>query len=201
MSPRSVNYRGLGATTLEVVMPGKPSIERSCEQCGATFFTWPVHIRKGNGRFCSRGCASRSKTLVSLADRVWPKVRKTDGCWFWFGAHHVLGYGQIQRGRRGQGSAQAHRVVYELVIGAIPAGLELDHLCRQPSCVRPDHLEPVTPAENKRRALSVSNLNAVKATCNQGHPFDDANTYVRKEGHRMCRTCHRERERGRKQLA
>lgn len=182
-------------------MPGKPSIERCCEQCGARFFTWPVHIRKGNGRFCSRGCASRSKALVSLADRVWAKVRKTDGCWWWLGAKSPLGYGQVQRGRRGDGITPAHHATYELMVGPIPAGLELDHLCRQPSCVRPDHLEPVTSTENKRRALSVSNLNAVKTECSNGHPFDEANTYVRKEGHRMCRTCHRERVAGVRRLA
>lgn len=182
-------------------MPGKPSIERSCERCGSTFFTWPVHIRKGNGRFCSRGCASRSKELVSLADRVWAMVQKTGGCWWWLGAKNALGYGQVQRGRRADGKMPAHHATYELMVGPVPVGLELDHLCRQPSCVRPDHLEPVTPAENKRRARSLSNLNAVKTACNQGHPFDESNTYVRKEGRRMCRACHRERERGRKQLA
>lgn len=169
-------------------MPGKPSIERSCEQCGATFFTWPVHIRKGNGRFCSRGCASRSKEPVALADRVWAKVRKSAGCWLWMGSRNALGYGQVQRGRRGEGLIQAHRATYELIVGPIPAGLELDHLCRQPSCVRPDHLEPVTQAENKRRANQHPD-------CVNGHPFDEANTYIRRDGARMCRACHRERAR------
>ena len=177
-------------------MPGKPSIERACLQCGATFWTWPVHVRKGNGKYCSRACASRSKPPAPLADRLWAKVDKTPGCWLWRGSRNALGYGQLNRGRRGEGLIPAHRAAYELMVGPIADGLEIDHLCRQPSCVRPDHLEPVTPAENKRRALlSPSNLNAAKAACINGHPFDEANTYVRKDGNRMCRSCHRDRQR------
>ena len=69
-------------------------------------------------------------------------------CWRWTGTRDRSGYGQMKyQGRR----PGAHRVSYELFVGPVPEGLELDHLCRSPECVRPDHLEPVTHAENMRR--------------------------------------------------
>ena len=83
-----------------------------------------------------------------VQERFWAKVRKTDGCWLWTGSHNGLGYGTIRSvGRK----MYVHRYSYELLVGPIPAGLELDHLCRVPGCVNPDHLEPVTHAENLRR--------------------------------------------------
>lgn len=77
------------------------------------------------------------------------KINKTDSCWLWIGGKQAAGYGSF--GVRGSGKL-AHRVSYELHRGAIPDGLHLDHLCRVKSCVNPDHLEPVTPRENVRRA-------------------------------------------------
>jgi hypothetical protein len=70
------------------------------------------------------------------------------GCCNWVRAHSLLGYGIIRRDRR---SRPAHRLIYEQYCGAIPEGMELDHLCRNPSCVNPSHLEPVTHANNIRR--------------------------------------------------
>jgi HNH endonuclease len=81
-----------------------------------------------------------------VQERFWEKVEQGEGCWLWTGAID-RGYGQfVWNGRK-----RAHRVAYELIIGPIPEGLELDHLCRNKSCVRPEHLEPVTKAENIRR--------------------------------------------------
>lgn len=71
-----------------------------------------------------------------------------DGCWLWFGARTGGGYGHVRWDGRNRG---AHRVVYEELIGPIPTGLVLDHLCRTPHCVRPGHLDPVTQAENTKR--------------------------------------------------
>jgi hypothetical protein len=81
----------------------------------------------------------------------------------------------------------AHRVAYELVIGQIPAGLELDHLCRNVVCVNPAHLEPVTRAENMRRR------SAAQTHCKHGHEFTPENTYYYWHGgrHRACRACGR----------
>lgn len=72
-------------------------------------------------------------------------------CWLWTGKQHKKGYGLIQvRGKR----QRAHRYVYEQLVGPIPEGLEIDHLCRNKPCVNPDHLEPVTLRENLRRYYS-----------------------------------------------
>lgn len=71
-----------------------------------------------------------------------------NGCWIWQRSLNRAGYGAWPRRRD---SSLAHRRMYELHVGPIPEGLHLDHLCRVPSCVNPEHLEPVTNAENSRR--------------------------------------------------
>ena len=84
----------------------------------------------------------------------------------------------------------SHRLAYELEIGPIPAGLEIDHLCRVRNCVNPAHLEPVTHAENIRRGTGPLAENARKTECVHGHPLEGANLYVRPgDGHRQCRAC------------
>lgn len=122
----------------------------------------------------------------SLEELFWKKVEKTDTCWLWTGCLEVSGYGKAARNPAVGSTQKAHRIAYVLVVGPIPEGLELDHLCEQPSCVNPDHLEPVTGAENHRRK-------ALRQTaCANGHDYDFANTYVRANGYRQCRACHRE---------
>jgi len=99
--------------------------------------------------------AGRFVATVDEADRFWSKVRlcPRDGCWLWTGAPNADGYGRFQR-RLATGvyrMVKAHRYAYELLVGPIPEGLTLDHLCLHRLCVRPSHLEPVTNAENVRR--------------------------------------------------
>jgi hypothetical protein len=112
------------------------------------------------------------------------------GCWLWTGAVHPLGYGGFYfRGKRWP----AYRVSYTLLRGEIPAGLQLDHLCRTPACVNPDHLEPVTQGENQRRGVGFSGKNARKTHCPKGHPYDENNTLRhRTTGARKCRQCNTE---------
>lgn len=91
--------------------------------------------------------------LKTVEERFWSKVNKTttSGCWEWT-AHLHKGYGQFGV-KQGQ-IKYAHRVAYEWAVSPIPAGLELDHLCKNPKCVNPEHLEPVTRAENLARIIS-----------------------------------------------
>jgi hypothetical protein len=81
--------------------------------------------------------------------RFWSYVEKTEDCWLWVGAIGSSGYGRLKVAGRDVG---AHRFAFELLVGPIPEGLTIDHLCRNRPCVKPDHLEPVTLAENTRRA-------------------------------------------------
>lgn len=113
------------------------------------------------------------------------------GCWVWQGAMTHQGYGHIMIGGR---LHKAHRVYYEQANGSIPAGLTIDHLCRNPSCVNPGHMEPVTLAENVRRARALVPL---KTHCHRGHPFDEDNTGIRGRW-RFCRECRRINERARR---
>ncbi len=86
-------------------------------------------------------------------ERVLAKIAMASGCWLWTGVRTTEGYGQVWRDGR---MRMAHREVYELLRGPIDHGLVLDHLCRTPACVNPDHVEPVTQAENVQRGARIA---------------------------------------------
>lgn len=101
-----------------------------------------------------------------LPERFWKKVDKTASCWLWT-ASLAKGYGQFHM----NGALRmAHRVAYEALIGPIAVGLDLDHLCRVPRCVNPDHLEPVTHRENVLRSESFAAKQVMRTECPHGHP-------------------------------
>lgn len=125
------------------------------------------------------------RTAVPLSRRILRgKFTVDDGCWEWTASRFRNGYGQGNR-------TVAHRVVYELLVGPVPEGLDLDHLCRNRGCVNPGHLEPVTRRENLRRGETLPAANAIKTHCNTGHEFSEENTYVDALGKRHCRACRR----------
>jgi hypothetical protein len=113
-------------------------------------------------------------------------IIREGGCWDWCGFLTKNGYGRI-------GSRLAHRVVYELLIGKIPAGLELDHLCRNRRCVNPSHLEPVTHRVNLLRGKTLANKESFQEHCIYGHPFSENNLQITSDGRRICRTCNKRR--------
>ncbi len=138
--------------------------------------------------------AKRFPMPKDLVDRWWLRVRvREDGCWEWIGARWRLGYGKFNVGER---RVAAHRFGYEMLVGPIPEGLDLDHLCRNPWCVNPDHLEPVTRTENTRRGIAgITNAARQRSIseCPAGHPYDEENTYYAARGSRNCRACDRQR--------
>lgn len=118
--------------------------------------------------------------------RFWRRVTIGDGCWEWSGNMYHDGYGMFNVDER---KVRAHRFSYEIMVGPIPGGLQIDHLCRNRACVRFDHLEPVTQRENIRRGNSLSGMRARATHCIRGHAFDEENTYWAPNGSRRCRTC------------
>lgn len=125
-------------------------------------------------------------------DRFWSRIHADGICWEWQGNKNTQGRGQFYANGR---QHQAHRVAYEILVGPVPDGLELDHLCRNPICANPDHLEPVTHRENILRGYNPAAANARKTHCKRGHPFDEVNTYHRRDGNRDCRQCIRDANR------
>lgn len=147
--------------------------------------------------------------------RFWAKIDKTDGCWLWTAAiSKADGYGRFEW----PGGSLPHRFAYELLVGLIPEGLDLDHLCHNADrtctggneclhrrCVRPDHLEPATRSTNNRRGRTgdapASHVGVKRTHCRRGHELTPANSYVypspipgRTTRRRECRTCKRERD-------
>lgn len=151
--------------------------ERSCHArgwCGAHYRRWLV-----NGSTDDR---------PSSEERFWAKVNVDGlgGCWLWTASLNKYGYARFKSGFHVTG----HRFAYELLVGPIPKGLQLDHLCRVRHCVNPDHLEPVTNHENLLRGLTLPAINAAKTHCPQGHPYSGHNLLLRGGG-RGCRECRR----------
>lgn len=129
-------------------------------------------------------------------ERFWEKVRKEEGagaCWLWTATKTQNGYGLFTTDGR---TGPAHRFAYELLVGPIPDGMQLDHLCRVRECVNPDHLEPVTNDENIRRGMKGE----LRTHCRNGHAYLPDNLILEPVGDgrtaRRCKVC-REAQRAR----
>ncbi|HEY9413733.1 MAG TPA: HNH endonuclease signature motif containing protein [Pseudonocardia sp.] len=133
--------------------------------------------------------------------RFFAKVNKTSSCWHWTGTLNKEGYGSFST--RGK-TSPAHRFAYQLLVGPVPDGLQVDHLCHgwdddcaggstclHRRCVNPEHLEPVPAGVNNARGNSPSAAASRRTHCPRGHAYDETNTAITAAGWRRCRECRR----------
>lgn len=145
--------------------------------------------------------------MTALRDKLLARADRADGCWAWRGTVNLDGYGTFalypagERGRKV--TKMAHRLVYEEFVGQIPDGMTVDHRCHPSDgscpggrtcphrrCVNPQHLRPTEFIKNVLRGVGPTAVNSRKTHCVHGHPFDEANTYIRPgSGNRDCKTC------------
>lgn len=130
----------------------------------------------------------RTYTRRPPEERFFAMVDANGVCWEWTGHRSRLGYGQFkpERGR----CVSAHRYAWEMLIGPVPEGLELDHLCRNRGCVNPDHMEATTHSMNMRRSTHPIVLKRYQTHCKRGHELSGANVgHVKGGTQRYCRQC------------
>jgi len=149
----------------------------TCHLCHNKDCVNPGHIQMLSRK---ENYAWKKKNRRHPIERFLARVSITDtGCWDWGRAYGSFKYEGC--------SVPAHRFAYEFFVGPILEGLEIDHLCRNPRCVNPDHLEAVTHAVNLQRGLS--GILGRKRFCKRGHPLDERNTYIDPRRRRSCRKC------------
>ena len=187
----------------------KTGIERTCEGCGATFFTYPSRVAQGIAKTCSYACTGvvmARRAQLRTADRFWANVDK-DGpvpehrselgpCWIWRGRIGSDGYGDFFQGSKidnSRRSVGAHRYSWVLHFAQIPDGLWVLHRCDNRSCIRPSHLFLGTAANNTADMMAKGRGGGggkpLLTACQNGHPRTSANTLIDGNGHRNCLVC------------
>jgi hypothetical protein len=177
--------------------------KRTCQTCGS-----PLHKGKF---FCSLGCRRRLHP-IPLRNRLLKNVEfMENGCWLWTGYRNKKGYGGVWTGPGQHEMTGVHRVAYELFVGPIPDGLEIDHICHRPEecrlgircqhrrCVNPKHLIVTTHLKNVARAAlnngpgrSAARIKRISVNhCKYGHEYTVLNCAKDKKGARVCRECSR----------
>lgn len=146
----------------------------------------------------SGGAAIEGVTLPAYPRvfiNFWARVlRPEDGCWTYQGHRDHKGYGKAAITLNGRKHSRAHRAAYEMLVGPIPEGLQLDHLCRNRSCVNPSHLEPVTNQENGYRGQAPGIvIHLAGEACAKGHRYVEGSFSILKTGGRRCLICQRAR--------
>lgn len=156
-------------------------------------------------RYTKYGSTELPKRLTG-EEKFWDNIHQSapGQCWPWAGRCDEDGYGLLCIGRW---YVRAHRFSYELLVGPIPEGLVIDHLCHTADptcsgkcphrrCVNPAHMEPVTTTVNAERSHRLSNYNSRKICCPHGHPLSGDNLCIdTSSGARRCRVCRLERSR------
>lgn len=126
---------------------------------------------------------------MTVTDRFWAKVDTSGDCWLWTGKPHVYGYGRIRVGGRAGRDWLAHRFSFNLHYGPFDQRLVVRHRCDTPACVRPDHLELGTQADNIEDMLTRKGHFRWKQTrCKRGHEYAVTGVYVN-AGRRQCKAC------------
>ena len=135
---------------------------------------------------------SKKQTKETLLEKC---QEDANGCWLWQRCVQKDGYGTVHYHSK---TYLAHRLFYELFEGPMPAGLEIDHLCRVRNCVNPKHLEPVDHQTNMDRGDYSANgpriaaFHSSKTHCAQGHSYSGDNLQIHKNGKwRICVACKR----------
>jgi len=164
---------------------------RVYSRLGVGFGVWSGYRDHARGGIVSdRPLSASSLNDLLICERLpyfWERVdRRSDGCWGWTGAKTQKGYGYLKVDGK---FFRAHRFSYLALVGPIPEGTELDHLCRVKECVNPEHLEAVSHRENVLRGVSPIARNVQKTHCPQGHPYSGTNLYTNPGGGRFCREC------------
>jgi hypothetical protein len=134
---------------------------------------------------------NQSVVRQGLWERFASRLVRSGECIEYTGCRMPLGYGITRWAHCPE--LLAHRLAYRALRGDIPEGLVLDHLCRNPSCVNPEHLEPVTHRINTLRGISPPAIQAKQTHCKYGHEFNEANTRWSsgKKRQRICVICNR----------
>ena len=161
-----------------------------CQKIAANLGLCPMHYQRRR----VHGDVETVKLVHNDPDRRFREFYDVDknGCWIWNGWIENNGYARFSVGQERWG---AHRWAYERYVGPIPQGLALDHLCRVRACVNPDHLEPVTWAENLRRSDKThAAKNRSKTHCKRGHSLSGKNLSIQNDGSRRCLACHNIRQ-------
>jgi hypothetical protein len=128
---------------------------------------------RAKSRCCTVKCRRKDRVPIRpLSERFWSKVRKTETCWIWTGYCNPSGYGEIQRGRRGEGAERASRISWEIHFGSIPEEMCVLHRCDNPPCVNPEHLFLGTRADNNHDMINKGRRNIPLSSLRRGdnHP-------------------------------
>lgn len=168
--------------------------EQPCEACRQAGIEYKRRYRRANPDYAlpKRPRVRDDESWEDGLDEkvlavVFRRIEYTGFCWYWLGSVTRDGYGRVTWNRR---QRQAHRFVYEVLVGPPPEGLEADHLCRTRSCVNPDHLEFVPHDVNTRRGFHNGKRLSDRPThCPQGHEYTPENTYVKPNGWWHCKKC------------